>query len=47
VPERAMPEIRHESFRFIEPVVDQQVVLGLAAKFSGTAFCMLQWVGHG
>ncbi|MGA7766820.1 MAG: hypothetical protein WCA27_11430, partial [Candidatus Sulfotelmatobacter sp.] len=46
VPKTAMSEIRNESFRLVEPVVDRQVVLCLAAKFSGAAFSVLEWVGH-
>ncbi len=47
VPKTAVSEIRNESFRLIKPVVDRQIVLGLAAKFSGAAFCVLQWMSHG
>jgi hypothetical protein len=47
VAKSAMPEISHKSFGLIKPVVDREVVLGLAAEFSGTAFCMLHWVRHG
>jgi len=47
VPKIAMPEIREVSFALIKPEVDREVVLSPAAKFSGTAFCVLEWVGHG
>ena len=47
VPKTAVPEIRDEGFRLIKPVVDRQVVLGLAAKFSGAAFRMFKWMRHG
>jgi hypothetical protein len=47
VPKSTMPEIREEGFGLIKPLMDQQVVLGLPAKFSGAAFGVLQWVGHG
>jgi len=47
VSKSAMPEIRQEGFGLVKPAMDHQVVLGLAAKFSGAAFCVLQWVSHG
>jgi len=46
VPKGAMPKIREEGFGLVKPVVDEQVVLGPAAKFSCAAFCMPYWVRH-
>jgi hypothetical protein len=46
VPKGTMPEIRKEGFGLIKPVMDQQIVLGLAAKFSGAAFCVFKWMRH-
>jgi len=46
VPKSPVPEIREDRFGFVKPAMDPQVVLGLAAKFSGAAFCVLQWVSH-
>jgi hypothetical protein len=42
-----MPEIREEGFGLIKPVMDLQIVLGLAAKSSGAAFRMFKWMRHG
>jgi hypothetical protein len=47
VPKTAVSEIRDEGFRLIKPVMYLQVVLGLSSKFSGAAFCVLQWMSHG
>jgi len=41
VAKSAMPKIREEGFGLVKPVVDQQVVLGPAAKFYCAAFCVL------
>ncbi len=44
---RTMAEVREKRLRFIEPVVNRQVVFWLAAEFSRAALRMLKWVSHG
>jgi len=47
VPKSAMPKIWKECFGLIEPGMDPQVILALAAEFSGATLCVFHWVGHG
>jgi hypothetical protein len=47
VSKRAMPEIGEECFRFIEPVMDWQVILWLAAKFPGAILRVFKRMSHG
>jgi hypothetical protein len=43
---RAMPKVREEGFRFIEPPVDLKIIFELAPEFPGAALGVLKWVRH-
>jgi hypothetical protein len=47
VSKRAMSKVWEEGLGFIEPFVDWQVILDVAAKFSSAVLCVLQGVSHG
>src|SRR6266700_2169931 len=44
--QRSMAKIRQHGFRFVEPLVDGQVVFGRTAKLSRTVLRVLQRMGH-
>src|SRR6266404_9245823 len=46
MPQRPMANIRQYGFRFVKPLVDEQVVFGGAAELSRTVFRVLQRMGH-
>jgi hypothetical protein len=46
VPKSAMSKVGEEGFGLLKPVVDWQVIVDLAAKFSSAAFCVLPGVSH-
>ncbi len=39
-------EVCEERFRFIEPVMNREVVFCSSAEFPRAALGVLQWVGH-
>jgi hypothetical protein len=47
VAQRAVPNIRHDGFRFIEPFVDRQIIIRDAAESAGAIFCVFQRMSHG
>jgi hypothetical protein len=47
VPKCAMPEVGEECFRFVEPIMDRQIILRLAAKFLSATFGVFKRVSHG
>ena len=46
VAEGTMAKIREERFRLIKPLVNSEIVLGLAAELLGAALRVLQWMRH-
>src|SRR5579864_6994143 len=39
-------EVREERFRFIEPVMNRQIVFCASAEFPRAALRVFEWVGH-
>ena len=42
----SMSEVREEGFRFVEPVVNREIVSRSSTELPRAALCVLEWVGH-
>jgi hypothetical protein len=47
VAEGTVAKVGEECFRFIKPLVNGKIVLGLAPELPGAALRVLEWMRHG